>query len=120
MARQKRITQFTYTLTRTLERVAIAALAAVAASGEKAGVAGVALTIFVVMVVVEESSRHWIRHGSGITLRELVGGRARSGGFWSVGNRRDPGAGKRRTRTGKGRHKKVSRETDGDGEGVRE
>jgi len=72
MARPKRTALLKPTISRTLERVGIAALAAIATSGSSKGVAVSALTIFIIVVVVEELGRRWIWQGKSVTLRDVA------------------------------------------------
>lgn len=112
MARpRKPFAYFTPTITRTLERVAIAALAAIATRGHDEGGVAAALIIFVIVAVVEELGRGWVAHGKRISLRELAYGgiadrslRSHGGGAGNKARRRrsatrrahdqvDPGSG---------------------------
>jgi hypothetical protein len=57
---------------RTIERIAIAAIAAIATSGGREGIAAAAITIFVVVVVIEELGRRWVWRGKKVTLRDVA------------------------------------------------
>lgn len=99
MAKQGKWTAyFTPTVTRTIERVAIAALAAIATKGEVGGVVVAALTIFIVIAVIEELGRGWVAHGKRTTLRDLA-----YSGFIDRRIQRDRSApGRRKRRRGAG------------------
>jgi hypothetical protein len=60
MARQKRIVERKPIISRTVERIAIASLAAIATRGSSESIALVAITIFVILVSIEELGRSWI------------------------------------------------------------
>ena len=72
MAGRKRTHRAANFLDRTIERVAIAALAAVAARGSGESLAFVAVTIFVLVVVIEELGRSWSWFGKRTTLRDVA------------------------------------------------
>jgi hypothetical protein len=100
MARPKRKTQPRKTVPRTIERIAIATIAAIATSGGREGIALAAVTIFLVVVVVEELGKRWIWRGKTVTLRDMALGsvgelRLR----WSASRR----GGKRRIRRSRAR-----------------
>ena len=57
---------------RTIERMAIAALAAIATRGSGKSIAFVAVTIFIILVVIEEFDRRWIWQGERVTLRDVA------------------------------------------------
>lgn len=72
MARPKRKPATKTIVPRTVERIAIAALAAVATRGSGESIAFAAVSIFVIVVIVEELSRRWVWHGKGVTLRDVA------------------------------------------------
>lgn len=72
MARPRRTSLTASNLDRTVERVAIAALAALATRASSQSIAFHAVTIFVIVVVVEEFGRRWIWHGKSVTLRDVA------------------------------------------------
>lgn len=72
MAGRKRKSQPAPNITRTLERVAIAALAAIAARGSGESLALSAVAIFAIVVIIEELGRRWIWYGKSVTLRDVA------------------------------------------------
>ena len=74
MARRKRKPQYTPSAGRTIERIAIAALAAIATRGSGKSIAFVAVTIFIILVVIEEFDRRWFWQGKRVTLRDVAFG----------------------------------------------
>jgi hypothetical protein len=74
MARQKRIVERKPIISRTVERIAIASLAAIATRGSSESIALVAITIFVILVSIEELGRSWIWDGKRTDLRAMAWG----------------------------------------------
>lgn len=72
MARPKWASRTSDILDRMVERVAIAALAAIAARGSGESLAALAVTIFIIVVIVEEFGRSWFWFGKRITLRDVA------------------------------------------------
>ena len=72
MARPKRKPATRATVSRTFERIAIAAIAAIATRARGESVAFATITIFVIVVVIEELSRRWVWHGKRVTLRDVA------------------------------------------------
>lgn len=72
MGTKKRRSTTARNSTRWIERVAIAALAALATQGSNTRTAIAAVTIFLVVVIVEELGRRWYFHGRGVTLRDVA------------------------------------------------
>mgnify|MGYP006992579050 CR=1 FL=1 len=116
MAKHRRFTDhWSFTISRALERVAIAALAAIATGRETEGVVLTAFTIFIVMAAFEESGRYWIRHRQGGTFLSVVKSfvariRLRRNGVGS-----GPAPGKPSTRVRARRRKKISGKKNGGG-----
>ncbi len=118
MARPRRITQTASILDRTVERVAIAALAAVAARGSGESLAFSVVTIFIIVVAIEEFGRLWVWQGKRVTLRTVA--------FASIGDlrlqraeaRRGGRKRKRRTRAQRRRNNSAARSADQGGSHV--
>lgn len=72
MGRRRRQSQHAVNAPRWVERVAIAALAALATGGGTKGAATTALTIFLVVVAIEELGKRWTWHGRRVTLRDVA------------------------------------------------
>lgn len=72
MAEGKRKSIFTPSVSRTLERIAIAALAALTARGSESSIAIAIVTIFVIVVMVEELGRIVTIRGERTTLRDVA------------------------------------------------
>lgn len=72
MARQRRKSQYTRIGARTIERIAIAAIAAIATRGSSENIAFATVTIFVILVIIEEFDRTWIWQGKAVTLRSVA------------------------------------------------
>jgi hypothetical protein len=103
MARRRWHTFFTANSYRTVERVAIATLAAIATRGTTESVAYAAITIFVIVVIVEEFSRGWIWVAKKEALRALALKTAGDRAFRRSGNRADRKRCDRRTSLGPGK-----------------
>ena len=98
MARPKRSTTPTSALPRTIERIAIAAIAAIATRGSGEGVTTAAITIFCIVVIVEELSRRWVWHGKRVTLRDVALSTVGELRIWRAEYRRSRNRRSRRTR----------------------
>jgi hypothetical protein len=103
MARPKRKPATKTIVPRTVERIAIAALAAVATRGSGESIAFAAITIFVVVVIVEELSRRWVWHGKGVTLRDVALGTIGELRIWRDRNKARNKRKRRRSRARAGR-----------------
>lgn len=96
MAGQKRKPQHTGNTPRTIERIAIAAIAAIAARTSGESLAVHAVTIFVIVVVIEELGRRWFFCGQEVTLRDVALGSVGHLRLWCSDARRG------KTRRGRG------------------
>lgn len=72
MGRRRRQHQHQSQTPRWVERVAIAALAALATGNGTKGATVAAVTIFFIVVIIEELGRRWIWHGRSVTLRDVA------------------------------------------------
>src|SRR5688572_30030339 len=104
MGEQKRKSIITPTISRTLERVAIASIAAIATRGSSQSITIVALTIFIILVGLEEYGRYRFWKGQNTTLRDVA--------FKSIRKRRVYG-----TNTGRSRKRRRRRSTAREGRG---
>lgn len=103
MAKRKRDSLSGPSYGRTIERIAIAALAAIAARGSGESLAAVALSIFFIVVIVEELGRSWVWHGKKVTLRDVALGTVGELRLWRADHRRSRKKRRRRSRTRRGR-----------------
>ncbi len=103
MARRKRRVVHAPNYPRTIERIAIAALAAVAARGSGKSLALAAVSIFFVVVIIEELGRLWFWHGKRRTLRDVAFGSIGDLRLWSADRAR---GGKRRKRRARSRRRR--------------
>jgi len=106
MARRTRKPVTQSAIPRTIERIAIAALAAIATRGSSESIALVAITIFVVVVIVEELGRRWVWHGKKVTLRDVALGSVGELRLWRAERRVRRKRRWRGSRAGRGRSDK--------------
>jgi hypothetical protein len=88
VARRGRKSYFAPTITRTIERVGIAALATIATSSGNAGIIGTAIIVFCIVAVVEELGRGFILRGRRVGFWDVARERDRARRLRSVGNRK--------------------------------
>lgn len=97
MARRRGKAYFAPTITRTIERVGIAAIAAVATSAGNASIIGTAIIVFCVVAVVEELGRGFVLRGRRVSFWDVARDKDRKRRIQSSRSRRSRHSRKKRT-----------------------